>query len=67
MCLLLLAVFLRDIARWPHVTVLSALGLGAGVSAFGATLRNHRLLVAVSTVVCSALRAAMLAGGLLLR
>jgi hypothetical protein len=67
MPLLLVAIFLLDIAGRPHVTLLSALGVGAGVIAVAATLRSHQRLAAVSTAVCSALLGATLVGGLLPR
>lgn len=63
----LVAAFLLDIARRPHVTVLSALGLATGVVAFVATLRSEQRLAIVSAVLCSALLAATRVGGLLLR
>jgi hypothetical protein len=67
MPLFLVAIFLLDIANRPHVALLSALGVGAGAVAVVATLRSHQPLAVVSTAVCSALLAATLVGGLLLR
>ena len=65
--LLLLAVFLLDIAKGPHVMVLSVLGLGAGAASVAAALRGHQRLALASTALCCALLAATLVGGLLLR
>jgi len=64
--LLLLGVFLLDIARSPHVPILSALGLTAAVIVGIATLRGHRPTTIVGTVACCSLLAATLIGGRLL-
>lgn len=65
--LLLVAMFLLDIAKGPHVAVLSVLGLGAGALSVAATLRLHQRLAVASMAICCALLAATLVGGLLLR
>jgi hypothetical protein len=67
MPLFLMAMFLLQIAGRSHVVVLSALGIGAGAVTIIAALRGHHRLAVVSTIACSALLAATLAGGLLLR
>ncbi|HYP98878.1 MAG TPA: hypothetical protein VER96_09395 [Polyangiaceae bacterium] len=61
--LLLLAVFLLDIARSPHVPSLSALGIAAAASAGIATLRGHKRAAIASTLVSSALLVATLIAG----
>ena len=65
--LLLLAVFVLDIARRPHVPVLSALGLAAGAVVGIAALRGHQRTAVAGTVVSCVLLVATLIGGRLLR
>jgi hypothetical protein len=67
MSVLLVAVFLLDIAGRPHVPAISALALTAGAVAFIATLRSRQRLAVASTVLCSALLVATRVGGLWLR
>lgn len=59
---LLMAVFLLDIALYPHVMVLSVLGLSAGAIALLAT-RHHQRVAVASAVACSALLGATLVAG----
>jgi len=61
--LMLLAMFLLDIAKSPHVPSLSALGLAAVAIVGIATLCGHQRAAIISTVVSSALLAATLLGG----
>lgn len=61
--LLLLVLFLLDIARSPHLPVVSALGLVAGAIAVLAALRGNQRWVVAGVVTCSALLAATLGGG----
>lgn len=63
---LMMAMFVLDIAKDPHVPEISALCLGTSVAAFVATLRNHQRFALVWTVACSVLWGATLVGGLLL-
>ena len=64
--LLLLAVFVLDIARRPHVPVLSALGLAVGAVVGIAALRGHQRTAVAGTVVSSVLLAATLIAGRLI-